>query len=236
MQRARPAVLCCLVLAAACGSDGDSTDPTNQAPTAMFDTKCTALTCIFTNVSTDADGSIASTTWDFGDGATSTEASPTHAFASASPFTVTMTVTDDRNATATVTQTVATAESPTVSTVGLTLQQEAGFSMVLVSTGTCEAHGNTFTVTAPVASELTVDACYEVLPKQVDNPGPFPAGTVITANVIAAALPLASPDVRVEGSYPTWTVRLEDGFNQDFEDMVVTVTATPTQPAAARAR
>ncbi|WP_444997430.1 PKD domain-containing protein [Aliikangiella sp. IMCC44359] len=45
--------------------------------------------------SNDPDGSIANYAWDFGDGASSTDANPTHAYSKAGKFNVTLTVTDD---------------------------------------------------------------------------------------------------------------------------------------------
>jgi PKD repeat protein len=59
---------------------------------------CTELTCSFTDRSSDPDGSILSRTWDFGDGATSTEPNPSHTYAAAGSFTVVLTVTDDDGA------------------------------------------------------------------------------------------------------------------------------------------
>jgi PKD repeat protein len=51
--------------------------------------------CSFEDQSTDADGKIAARSWSFGDGESSTDAKPTHTFASAASFTVTLQVTDD---------------------------------------------------------------------------------------------------------------------------------------------
>jgi len=49
--------------------------------------------------SSDSDGSIASYSWDFGDGTTSTQANPSHTYTTAGSFTVTLSVTDDQGAT-----------------------------------------------------------------------------------------------------------------------------------------
>ncbi len=49
--------------------------------------------------SSDPDGTIVSYAWDFGDGSTSTDESPTHTYTSAGTFDVTLTVTDDGGAT-----------------------------------------------------------------------------------------------------------------------------------------
>ncbi|MGI8828245.1 MAG: PKD domain-containing protein [Candidatus Limnocylindria bacterium] len=81
-----------------------TTDPAppaeNQPPTAAFSSVCTDLTCAFTDASADADGTIASWRWDFGDGGISSGRDPSHTYAAAGPYTVTLTVTDDDSATA----------------------------------------------------------------------------------------------------------------------------------------
>src|SRR5439155_966681 len=75
-------------------------DATNRVPKADFridPTSGTApLTVRFSNASSDADGDAITSSWDFGDGFTSTDRSPTHLFTSAGAFTVTLVVTDAR--------------------------------------------------------------------------------------------------------------------------------------------
>ncbi|WP_256392294.1 PKD domain-containing protein [Natronoarchaeum rubrum] len=56
--------------------------------------------------STDADGSIATYEWAFGDGATATGETPTHSYADDGSYDVTLTVTDDDGATDTTTRTI----------------------------------------------------------------------------------------------------------------------------------
>ena len=86
---------------------GDNGAPVNQAPVANFTAACTGLVCQFNGSgSTDADGSIASYAWTFGDGRTGTGAQTSNSYAAAGSFNVTLTVTDDRGATATKTTTV----------------------------------------------------------------------------------------------------------------------------------
>jgi PKD repeat protein len=48
--------------------------------------------------STDLDGSLAAYAWDFGDGASSTDANPTHIYSVGGPFVATLTVTDNQGA------------------------------------------------------------------------------------------------------------------------------------------
>lgn len=78
----------------------------NIAPTANFTSSCTGLSCTFTDASTDSDGTIASWSWNFGDGGTSTVQNPSHSYAAGGTYTVSLTVTDNGGATGAKSQTV----------------------------------------------------------------------------------------------------------------------------------
>jgi PKD repeat protein len=83
-------------------SDSEASDITvsethpNQPPLSDFDYACSNLTCSFTNLSSDPDADALSHSWDFGDGSTSTEVSPSHSYATAGIYTVSLTTTDGR--------------------------------------------------------------------------------------------------------------------------------------------
>ncbi|ARC57720.1 Protease 1 [Frondihabitans sp. 762G35] len=79
----------------------------NQPPVASFTTAASnlAITADGTG-STDADGTVASYAWTFGDGATATGATTSHTYTAAGTYTVTLTVTDNGGATNKATQTV----------------------------------------------------------------------------------------------------------------------------------
>lgn len=76
----------------------------NQPPTASFTHTCTALSCAFTDGSTDSDGTVVSRGWTFGNGQTSTAANPAVTYASAGTYPVSLTVTDNGGATHTTTK------------------------------------------------------------------------------------------------------------------------------------
>jgi PKD repeat protein len=74
---------------------GPPPPPVNQPPVAAFGYLATGLSIAFTDQSSDADGTVVSWQWEFGDGATSAEPSPTHLYAEAGTYFVSLTVTDD---------------------------------------------------------------------------------------------------------------------------------------------
>ena len=68
----------------------------NTLPRARFTLSCSGLACDFTDTSYDANGSIATRWWDFGDGQMSTDQQPTHAYNEEGSYSVRLTVTDDQ--------------------------------------------------------------------------------------------------------------------------------------------
>jgi bacterial leucyl aminopeptidase len=83
----------------------------NAAPVANFTSTTSGLTASFTDTSTDSDGTIASRSWNFGDGTTSTLANPTRTYAASGTYTVTLTVTDNGGASNTVSKTITVGSS-----------------------------------------------------------------------------------------------------------------------------
>ncbi|MFT2692119.1 PKD domain-containing protein [Clavibacter zhangzhiyongii] len=101
--------------------DGQAPAPANQAPTAAFTSTAKDLTASFDgSTSTDADGTVASYAWAFGDGTTGTGRTVDHAYAKAGTYAVSLTVTDDKglvsakkDGTVTVTAPAAANQAPT---------------------------------------------------------------------------------------------------------------------------
>jgi PKD repeat protein len=221
-------------LVTACKDGG----PGNEVPNARFSSTCTFLRCDFTDNSTD-DVEVAGWSWSFGDDASSSEQDPIHDYELAGPYNVTLTVTDAEGETSSQTRQVV-ASNPVVTSLTcldgspagnyvdctLTLEHAAGFKVVLNSTS-CEAHGNTFRITGPIQQTLTTDGCYDQVGRQLTSAGAFPPGTPISAEVVAPLLQ-NPPRLRVSGSYPEWHLTFEDGVDEDFNDLVMTLTALPT--------
>jgi subtilisin family serine protease len=107
---------------------GVVTPPANQTPTAAFTYSCTDLSCTFTDGSSDSDGTIATRSWNFGDGTSSTATNPSHTYGAASTYTVSLTVTDNSGAPATTTQsvTVTAPASGGGATLGVTTSKTKG--------------------------------------------------------------------------------------------------------------
>jgi PKD repeat protein len=222
-------------LVTACKDQGPTV--INAGPSANFSFTCTALRCDFHDASTDDNG-ISSWTWNFG-AQGSSQQNPVYTYNAEGNYPVSLTVTDADGMSSTATKTV-DPKAPVVTTLScvdpsasggfvtctLKLEQEAGFKVVLNGTS-CQAHGNIFRVTAPTTGTLTNDGCYEHLGKTLTIAGPFAAGTQISAEVVA---PLFSnpPQLRVAGAYPEWHLTYEDGYDADFNDLEMTLTALPT--------
>ncbi|WP_405009027.1 S8 family serine peptidase [Kitasatospora sp. NBC_01539] len=95
------------------GLGGTTPQPGN--PVADFTATCanSGLGCAFdASASTDADGSIASYAWDFGDGTTGTAVKPSHTYAAAGTFTVKLTVTDNSGLTGSTSKQVTAGSTP----------------------------------------------------------------------------------------------------------------------------
>jgi PKD repeat protein len=222
--------------------------PASGAPTADFSAACASLDCTFTDTSVDADGTVVSWAWEFGDGAASTEQNPTHSYTTTerTVYPVKLTVTDNDGVSSSTTREITVSPAASLQcedapgtgefvSCDLVLDQDARVTVKLEDRS-CRAHGNTFEMTAPVAEVLFTDGCY------TNNTGPFPlnngavfaAGTHLKAQVISGALNQSmAPALHVSGSFPVWTLTFDDGVagvnEPDFNDLVISVTADPVE-------
>ena len=80
--------------------------PGNNPPVANFTSTASGLSVSFTDTSSDSDGTIASRSWNFGDGTTSTATNPSKTYSAAGTYTVALTVTDNGGASNTKTGSV----------------------------------------------------------------------------------------------------------------------------------
>jgi PKD repeat protein len=314
-----------VALIAACSGD-DGNGPSNTAPAASFTYECSNLACTFTDQSSDADGTIASRSWDFGDGNTGTGATANHTYAGAGDYDVTVEATDDggltdtsdpqtvtvtagsaissASFTATCTGLVCTVDNtssatgavttfewafgdgqtstdeepgsvvytvtaPTTFTITLKvtsdgvlsqatkqvrvspaatltcngvdcalLLDQASTVVVTLQSEDCEAHGNTFVITAPAVDTLFTDGCFApVSPAAgssftLNDGAAYAAGTQLSAEVLTGVAGADNPQLRVTGTFEDgWTLEFDDGFvgagEPDFNDLVIKVVATP---------
>lgn len=84
----------------------------NRAPVAAFNNVQGPIGMDFGDLSTDADGTIATRAWSFGDGSSSVASDPTHSYDVGDNYTVCLTVTDDAGASAQVCHDVAAVGQP----------------------------------------------------------------------------------------------------------------------------
>ena len=80
-----------LIISAAASGIGGGGGGSNVPPVANFGDTVNGLAVSFTDSSTDSDGSIASRSWNFGDGSTSTATNPSHTYSAAGTYTVSLT-------------------------------------------------------------------------------------------------------------------------------------------------
>jgi PKD repeat protein len=228
----------------------------NQAPVANFDLPaCTAGTpCGFHSGATDADGTIATTHWDFGDTGAEDGIDVTHTYAAAGSYNVVLTVTDNGGATGTVTHalTVTPAASQDCTTDGTKVNCSLGISQrstvkISIVSKDCELAGDKLTVNDRPGQQTEQTAffnlCnrspgeeYTVLNESRTAPLVLDAGSTLPLRFHQGPQgnnpPVSDPGIRITGSYPNWTLNIDDGGaagtpgEPDFNDVVLSVQAT----------
>jgi len=220
-----------------------------DGPTAGFTVACTGLDCTFTDSSTDPDGAADITTWawNFGDDNTSTDQSPTHTYdvTDVTEFTASLTVTDAAGNESSHDETFTVAPAAgcgdaTDQTIDCTLDITEKSTLVITLTSTDCQDGNQFDITSPISALVFTNGCVVTpLPKdyEINGGNPFDAGTQLTFKFTQGAgdpddPPRVPPQIRLEGTYPDWTIKIDDGGNStepgepDFNDLELTVHAT----------
>ncbi len=104
---------------------------------------------------------------------------------------------------------------------------EAFFTITLTSTS-CTAKGTRIRVTEPVSKSLTDDGCYDTTGKTWtvgSASSGYPAGTQLNFSITSDETK-SPPSFQLEGDYPNWTIKFEDGGDHDFNDVVLAVHVT----------
>jgi PKD repeat protein len=219
----------------------------NQKPVASFTTNCPSTACEFTSTSSDADGTISATHWEFGEPTlpnnTADGVTVNHTYAAAGTFNVTLTVTDDKGEVGTVTQpvNVAAASACTVdglaSTCTLNITAKSKVTVTLTETD-CELGGSQLDVISPVRHNVFFNGCLRttkgtVYPLRGPNSDqsfePGPLVLKFTPGKAGQGDPTPGPSlITVDGSFPTWTLHIDDGGAPALprnDDIVLTVSA-----------
>ena len=144
----------------------------NVAPTANFSFTTTALTANFTDSSTDSDGSIASRSWNFGDGSSSTSTNPSHTYANPGTYTVQLTVTDNGGLTNSISKQV-------------TVSSGGGVTVSIADVAITEGNGTSKTMTFKVL--LSAAASGPVKYNIATSDGTAVAGSDYTAKSLTGA-------------------------------------------------
>ena len=105
---------------------------------------------------------------------------------------------------------------------------KTSFTITVESTG-CEARGNILRVISPVDSTLSTDACYLTAGQHWDFTAPggtFSAAAALNLNVTAKYF-ANPPQLQVTTLDPNkrWRVIFEDGYDTDFNDVILIITA-----------
>lgn len=219
--------------------------PVATPPVAAFAVTCSSTTCTFVDQSTDADGTVTAWSWSFGDGTGSTTKNPQHTYVvtALTEVTVQLTVTDDTGATAVASRSFTVsppasllcrdaANPGELASCAITLDRAARIEVELTDRE-CGAVGNTFTVTSPVVVTLFTNGCYDPPIGTVftlsDNGAPFPAGTVITAEMTSGAIKqVIAPSLIIGGTTSPWQIQFDDGAVAPRDlDILLTIREVP---------
>ncbi|MBL8296983.1 MAG: PKD domain-containing protein [Rhodanobacteraceae bacterium] len=199
-----------------------STSANNAPPTPDFSAVINDLAVNFTSSSVDFDGSIASYSWNFGDGSpASTVANPSHTYASYGAKTVVLTVTDDDGTSASFSRVVRLFAPPLPLTNGVTVpslsapqNDELRYSLQVpagatnLSFVTAGAAGEDADLTIQLNGETICESAGGTANETCSIPNPPAAGSYLVIVLAYTALSNQS----ITGSYTVPDVIFSNGF------------------------
>ncbi|MGN6302716.1 MAG: PKD domain-containing protein [Angustibacter sp.] len=202
----------------------------NQPPTASFTVSCPsgALACSFdAGASNDPDGSIASYSWDFGDGTTGTGATTTHTYGDVGDRTVTLTVTDGDGATASTTRTAAVVNQAPVAKISVTCG-DGTLSCSFDAGASADPDGSIASYTWDFGDGSTATTTTPTADHGYSAPGLYPATVTVTDQ-------LGATDTATANAAPT-AAHAQTGFRASSSATASAVTrSTLTIPATVQA-
>jgi hypothetical protein len=194
----------------------------NAPPTADFTMTAAERNVSFTDTSIDSDGTVASHAWTFGDGATSTQANPTHTYANYEAYTITLTVTDDDGSTSSFSRTARLYAPPIPLVNGVTVpnlaapqNEELRYSLAVpagatnLSFVTNGAAGEDADLTVTLDGDIICESAGATADESCETIETPQAGTYLVSVLAYSSL----SDQSILGSYEPPDRIFEDGFD-----------------------
>jgi PKD repeat protein len=225
---------------------GDSTTITveepdqNEGPSASFTASPSSpeageTVAFDASASSDADGTIDSYEWDFGDGQTATGESASHAYDDAGDYDVTLTVTDDDGATDTTTQTVTVSEpepenqSPTASFTADPAAPDVGEDVTLDASNSADSDGSIANYEWDFDGDGTTDATGETTTTSFASAGDYDVTLTVTDGDGAtdtATQTISVADAPVANQPPTASFTVSPSSPDVDEDVTLDASAS----------
>src|SRR5262249_12637157 len=205
--------------------------PVNDAPVVSVGPNQTVnegSTAAFTSSASDVDGDPLSYLWNFGDGATATNATPTHLYADNGTYTATLTVNDGQGGSASASLVVTVLNvAPTLSLSGASAVNEGSpYTLNLAASDPGQDTISSWTITWGDGAVQTVTGnpgsvshtyadgpvTYTIRATAADEDGPYNAGKTVNVSVtnVAPTASLSGPATGARGQARTFTLGAAD--------------------------